>query len=710
MFYSSGHLPNNTGKVGTATTFPHAAYKNETDAGKSAGSPDFSYEEPNVNTTTVTINGHAYPVISVNTVVVGTGAASLNAAVQLDRLGVKDLLIVTEAVGGGTSCNTGSDKQTYYKLSVAGGGADSPQEMAHSLFDGGAMHGDLALIEATLSAQGFFHLVSLGVPFPHDRYGSFVGYKTDHDPRQRATSAGPKTSMLMFEKLLDEARRRQLAIRESVEVIGVLTRDGESAGLVCLDTTQLDAPGHGLFLINATNVVFGTGGPAVIYQDSVYPTVHTGSTGIALEAGVPGQNLTEWQYGLASTKFRWNVSGTYQQVIPRYISTDQDGGDAQEFLNPFFDSMTTLTTDIFLKGYQWPFDPRKVRNYGSSIVDILVYNETVVRGRRVFMDFRANPSNAGNAALAPFSFDVLGDEARKYLENSHALQDTPIARLHHMNPLAISLYAEHGIDLWTEPLEVAVCAQHNNGGLKGNLWWESDVRHFFPVGEANGSHGVYRPGGSALNSGQCGSLRAAQFIAARYTEAPPAPEAFAAAVSAQVAAKQGQIDGIVTDTPGNCNDILAYRRRLQARMTAYGAYIRDAGKIALALDEARAQLAEWDTVKASPDALHLALKNRDAMVTQIAYLSAMAEAMRRGGVSRGSYMVMHPDGELPCDALGDAFRFVLGDDPLKEEICETVVNPDGTVTHSWVPRRPIPQDDGWYENIWAAYREDQVIR
>ena len=84
-----------------------------------------------------------------------------------------------------------------------------------------------------------------------------------------------------------------------------------------------------------------------------------------------------------------------------------------------------------------------------------------------------------------------------------------------MNPPAIAVYADHGIDLGREPLEIAVCAQHNNGGLRGNIWWESNIRRLFPVGEVNGTHGVYRPGGSALNSGQVGSLRAAEFIAAR---------------------------------------------------------------------------------------------------------------------------------------------------------------------------------------------------
>ena len=31
------------------------------------------------------------------------------------------------------------------------------------------------------------------------------------------------------------------------------------------------------------------------------------------------------------------------------------------------------------KGYQWPFDPRKIDNFGSSLIDILVYYETVIK-------------------------------------------------------------------------------------------------------------------------------------------------------------------------------------------------------------------------------------------------------------------------------------------------------------------------------------------
>ena len=193
-----------------------------------------------------------------------------------------------------------------------------------------------------------------------------------------------------------------------------------------------------------TNIIYATGGPAGIYDTSVYPISHTGSTGIAFEAGANGINLTESQYGIASIKFRWNLSGTYQQVIPRYISTDLDGNDEKEFLDDYFIDKGRLFDCIFLKGYQWPFDPRKIENIGSSIIDVMVFNETAIKGRRVFMDFRKNPKD--------FDFSVLSDESYTYLKNSNAFQKTPIERLAHMNKPAIDLYMNNGIDLYNENL------------------------------------------------------------------------------------------------------------------------------------------------------------------------------------------------------------------------------------------------------------------
>jgi succinate dehydrogenase/fumarate reductase flavoprotein subunit len=665
-----------------------------------------------MKTTEIRIGGRRVPLHSLNTLIIGSGAAALNAAVSLRELGTTDIALVTDSFGGGTSFNTGSDKQTYYKLSLAGDRGDSVVEMARDLCAGGGMHGDIALCEAAGSVRAFFNLVRLGVPFPHDPQGAFIGYKTDHDPRRRATSAGPLTSKFMSEALAGEARKRKIRVFDRHPVVGLLTapdKDGRKVvGAVALDATRSGRKSIGLVVFNAVNIVLGTGGPAGIYKTSVYPESQTGSHGLAFEIGATGHNLTEWQFGLASIKFRWNLSGTYQQAIPRYISTDKRGRDEREFLADFFPDAGRAATAVFLKGYQWPFDPRKIAGYGSSLIDVLVHRETVVKGRRVFLDFRSNP--AGLAA----GLDGLDSEARRYLELSSALLGTPIERLLRMNPPAVDLYLRNGIDLAAEPLEIGVCAQHNNGGLKGNAWWESNIRRLFPVGEANGTHGVYRPGGSALNAGQVGSFRAAQFIARRCGERPPSPADFLLAAGSQIEAKWNQARMMMAESASGRVRPEAARSEFQARMTAVGAHIRNPKAVGR---ESKAAWRQLDELRkslrvGSAEELPEAFRTLDLCLTQAVYLEALKEYLSQGGRSRGSYIVLDPAGDLPCPGLGDEWRYSLAEPghPANRRILEIGLDGEGKIVKSWVEARPIPSSEDWFETVWADFRADRIIR
>ena len=127
----------------------------------------------------------------VNTLVIGTGAAGLCAALRLYREGVRDLLAVTEGLSMGTSINTGSDKQTYYKLNLCGAEPDSPVALAGTYAVNGAVHGDIALVESALSVRGFLHLCDLGVPFPHDALGSTRVTRPTTIPPGGPPAAGP---------------------------------------------------------------------------------------------------------------------------------------------------------------------------------------------------------------------------------------------------------------------------------------------------------------------------------------------------------------------------------------------------------------------------------------------------------------------------------------------------------------------------------------
>ena len=656
-----------------------------------------------------------FPVVSVNTLIIGAGAAGLKCALTLHDLGVRDVAIAVDRLGGGTSNNAGSDKQTYYKIGLFGDQPDSPMEFARTLFQGGMMHGDIAYIEGLGSAPAFFDLCRLGVPFPYNRYGGYVGYKTDHDPRQRATSAGPKTSMFMFRKLLDQVQLHQVPIFDGHEAVRLLVRETPQgrrvAGALCVCRPDYYRDTFGLTLFSAENVVLATGGPGEMFRNSVWPEGQLGSHGLAFEVGVVGNNLTEFQYGLASTKFRWNLSGTYQQVIPDYFSTAADGtSDRRSFLHDYFDNMPHLATCIFLKGYQWPFHASRVQRGGSSLVDIAVYNETRA-GRRVFLDFLHNPAPA--PGMAPFRIAELRDEARTYLERSGALQATPYERLEHMNRQSIELYAEHGIDL-REPLEAAVCAQHNNGGLRGNLWWETSLPHLFAVGELNGTHGV-RPGGSALNSGQVGARRAAQYIANVYREAPLLPEAFAQAVGDQVAT-QFQEYTWYTSNPGGGVELDAIRPQIQQWMTDNCGYVRSLAGAQSGRDGAvelyRRILRQGIRC---PERQRLVRASEDKLMalSAIAFLEALCVYIESGGGSRGGYMILDGAGDLTVDSRrGQELRHRSENQGKRNEILEVhqAEGQPGRFQVCPIPVRPLPQDESWFETTWAGWSEGRIFR
>lgn len=653
-----------------------------------------------MNQQTFSAHGFTARLAVCGTVVVGSGAAGYNAADRLWRLGQRDILLLTENRLAGTSRNTGSDKQTYYKLTLSGEEPDSVREMAKTLFDGQCVDGDVALCEAALSAQSFLRLAELGVPFPRNRYGEYIGYKTDHDPRRRATSVGPYTSRQMTEKLEAAVLEEGVPLWDHTQVIRVLS-DGEKVlGLLCLDTTAKTREER-FILIRCKNVIWATGGPAGIYADSAYPAGHYGSSGLAFEAGVKGQNLTEWQYGIASVKPRWNVSGTYMQVLPRVISSAPDGSDEREFLFDFFAQKEPewVLSRLFLKGYQWPFDVRKAAG-GSSIIDILVYLETC-KGRRVYLDYRQNPAGGR------FAFEKLEPEAREYLSRAGACFGSPIERLAHMNAPAVAFYRDKGVDLAREPLEVALCAQHNNGGLAVNCWWQTNLKGFFAAGEVAGSHGVYRPGGAALNAGQVGSTRAAQYIAAQCAGRPedaalPAFESAAAAALKEL--------GALADTAlagggeGNARRLWAEAAR---RMSEGGAAFRGEASLRGCLEETRRAFGELPgTVHAAaPAELTWVYRLRDTLISQQVYLAAMLDYIAAGGRSRGSALYTDPAGTKPFEELPAAFCYQL-DDGGRGALVQEASYQNGGCTFQWRKVRPLPEEDDFFENVWRSFREN----
>ncbi|MBN1764524.1 MAG: FAD-binding protein [Sedimentisphaerales bacterium] len=662
-----------------------------------------------------------------NTVIIGAGAAGMNCAGKLhetmDQKGISNpqerIAVVTAGVGLGASRMSGSDKQTYYKLGTSPDIADSAESFARSLTAGGCCHGDLALAEGIGSLRGFYNLVEVGVPFPHDGLGSYIGYKTDHDPCERATSAGPKTSRIMSECLEKVVRHYGIEIFDHQEVTDFLTTgtgaDKRIVGVVTLYKKEITENTFAIHVFYAENFILAAGGPGALYQRSVYPPGQTGIHGIAFKAGLAGENLTESQFGLASTKFRWNVSGTYMQAIPRLFSTDAEGHDEREFLTEFFPSMSRMATDIFLKGYQWPFDPHRIENLQSSLIDVIVFNESQ-KNRRVFMDFLHNP--IGNEKMNEFRLEDLEEEALAYLKATGAVQMRPIDRLEHMNRPAIDIYKEHGVDLFSEPLEVAVCAQHNNGGFAVNVWWESNIPHTFVIGEMAGTHGIKRPGGAALNAGQVGALRAAEFIVNAYGSEIAQTMSDNSQVHQKiedVIKKLDTLKGSGSDSPPqNVID------EIQNRMTVCAGHIRKLEKAEKAMDKAVRlyhnindngfKLKGVNDIITAVQAQHLAL-------TSIAYLKAIIELLKAGSGSRGSHLVLSDDGvevhpDIKDPDTGGPLRFKQENEKLRKTILTVTFNEmaEDLFDCEAVPVRSAPKERKPFETAWKDYRKGQIYQ
>jgi len=340
-------------------------------------------------------------------------------------------------------------------------------------------------------------------------------------------------------------------------------------------------------------------------------------------------------------------------------------------------------------------------------VDIAVHNE-MAQGRNVYMDFTRNP--VADQGLEHFSLENLEPEARQYLERSGALQDTPFDRLAHMNPLAIDIYTEHGVDL-RRPLEVAVCSQHCNGGLTVDVWWRTTVPGLFAIGEVAGTHGV-RPGGSALNSGQVGGLRAAQLISHQSRNADADTVGDAPDLTAQIAAETAELR-LYRSPSADAPSVDEVRAEIQDRSSDAAGFIRSSEGVSTALEQAEALALRIGTQGqrlASDQQVVMAFQNEHLCRTQIAFLTAIRALLRRGGGSRGAYVVLDDAGDrqMPT-AAGQRMPHRSENLAMREEIVEVAANAAGEYDAFITPVRPLPTDDSWYESTWRQWRDGDVF-
>lgn len=653
---------------------------------------------------TLSINGYDVPIYQTGCLVIGSGAAGLRAAVEAKRRNV-DVTIISQSAWGGTSACSGSDKQTLHTANTADLG-DNFKNMARAIRAGGAMDEDTAYIEAVGSTRAMASLQYLGLPLPQDDLGGTLRYQTDHDEVGRATSCGPRTSRLMVQVLAKEAIQLGIPFFNHVTAVKVLTKgQGDAARIIGLlairPRLQTDANPLGLMIIQCNAAVLAAGGPGELYRDSVFPNGCFGTLGLALETGLELANITESQFGIGTRRegFPWNLSGTYVQVIPHIYSVDESGSE-HHFLADYYRTTQELASNIFRKGYQWPFHATRLLDYQSSLVDLAIVLENK-KGRRVYMDFNRNPLAVPGDM--PFSLERLDDDVSTYLNNAGAIHELPIDRLKHMNPLAIELYARYKIDITKTPLEFAVNNQHMNGGIAVDNWGRTSVDGIYAVGEASGTHGVTRPGGSALNAGQVFGTRVGEHVAACGKAYEPA----SADVSDVAKLAVDEIEVLLN--PNSQLTVKDVRAEIQARMSDSAGVLCLPKDVCVARCDARLlndQIRANGISFSRPSEVVRVLQWQQMALASEAVLTALDHYIASGGGSRGARAICDPAGDsLPLSAKGslDEIRFRSENEKHKNEQLIVHMNNETLI----VEARPIRHFDeankAFFERDWPAW-------
>lgn len=431
--------------------------------------------------------------------VIGSGGAALRAAIEAKEYlpGGKVTILTKGRLGeSGVTATACSDRMAFHATLeyTEPGGPDNWRYHADDVFRMGGFVSDedLAIILARNSADAFYYLDRIGVPFARTPDGRIDQFVTDGSRYARAAYTGPYTAVDIERALVRKVRSLNIRVVEQ-HIAACLLMDGKCrrmAGVLALDTNENPSGVPVQFL--AKSVVMATGGAGQIFAVNVFPLENTGEGyAMAYAAGAELVNMEFIQIGIASVATRLACSGSIPRSVPRVIN---DKGE--EFLPRYMPELQIddLYNVLFEKGASWPVQCE----HRSSRLDVAIHKETQA-GRRVFLDFSRNPVGFDWDRLLPELKARYESEVKNPLGPA-ARYESPLKRYLEINPESVQWFKERGIDLEQGDLvEIAPAAQHFQGGIKIRTRAETSIPGLFAAGEcAGGQHGANRPGGHAL--------------------------------------------------------------------------------------------------------------------------------------------------------------------------------------------------------------------
>ena len=519
-----------------------------------------------------------YDTVDVSVLVIGAGAAGARTAIELAERGVDDVLVLGKR-------GHGDAHTTWARGGVNGAlGTHDPEDSwaihAADTLNEGHFLNDPDKVE-TVTKQMPDRLRELnewGMDFSRTDDGDIDQRYFGAQSFRRTAFAGDHTGESMLNALVNRAQDLSVPYRENVMITSVLSDGEEAYGAVGFD---MDTGEYVVF--NAGTVVLAAGGYAAIYNRHTSRDAENNGDGPAL-AYDAGAELMDMEF---------------VQFHPTGMAVDEDDSEWEPWSG-------RLVTEA-------------VRGEGGRL-----YN---AEGER-FME-RYSPDqmelDARDVVARAIAQEVAEGRGTEnggvYLDISHRDASFIRERL----PRMYERFQSLGVDMASEPVEVAPTAHYGMGGVAVDDHGETSVDGLFAIGETMaGVHGANRLGGNSLAETVAFGTVAGKHIAERVD----GPGRLSDRTVGKMVEPQLRDLASLAEQDGS-HDVMDVFVDLQDLLWEHAGILRDEESLQAGLDELdvlRERVADMDVGPVTSDSFEFALN--------VGFMLRSAEAVLRGALQR----------------------------------------------------------------------------
>ena len=392
-------------------------------------------------------------VVDCHVLVIGSGGAGVRASIEASQYG--DTVLISKTIAGKGGCTTMAEGGYNAVLRDE----DSCGVHFEDTLNGGAYLNDPELVNILVkeAPQRVNDLIRWGAVFDFTDKNEIAQRPFGGQRFPRTCYAGDRTGHEMMTTLVERLDSSNVTLLQEYTVIDLL-KSGESV----IGAMALDEKGN-LVLLKADSTILATGGGTKVYDISTNSSSGTGDGfAIGYRAGAELIDMEMIQFHPTGAVFPYDARGR--------LVTEAVRGEGGLLLNTI--------GERFMKRY----DPERLELSTRDVVARAIATE-IQEGR--------GTNNGG-----------------VFLDVTHLPREQIESRL----PVMLEQFLKFGVDIRTQPMEVAPTAHHIMGGLRITPECRTTLSGLFACGEvAGGVHGANRLGGNALADTQVFGKRAGEF-------------------------------------------------------------------------------------------------------------------------------------------------------------------------------------------------------